>query len=199
MENKKGISKGILISCLIIVLLVVAIVIGAFYIHNNQPADVVEENLSGGSISLTYSDDENLFVIENAIPTSDIVGTKLDSAELFFDFTVKTEIEDANYVEYEVILVKDDMTSTSLNENIKVYLEKEKRGSYSQVIEPVVFNPNITDQELGSDVMSIYKQKKTSSGSDNYRLRLWVSDTAVFNAGEVQNFGVKVAIKGIAK
>ena len=99
MENKKGISKGILIICLVIVLLVVAIVVGAFYIHNNQPVNVVEENLIGGSVALTYSDDENLFVIENAIPTSDVVGTKFDSAELFFDFTVKTEIEDANYVE----------------------------------------------------------------------------------------------------
>lgn len=199
MENKKGISKGILITCLIIVLLVVAIIVGAFYIHNNQPVDVVEENLSGGSVSLTYSDDENLFVIENAIPTSDIVGTKLDSAELFFDFTVKTEIEDANYVEYEIILVKDEMTSTSLNENIKVYLEKEKRGTYSKVVEPTLFKTNVTDAELGTDLMSVYKQKKTTSGSDNYRLRLWVSDTAIFNAGDVQNFGIKVAIKGIAK
>ena len=64
------------------------IVVGAFYIHNNQPVDVIEENLTGGDISLTYSDEENLFVIENAIPTSDIVGIKYDSAELFFDFTV---------------------------------------------------------------------------------------------------------------
>ena len=109
------------------------------------------------------------------------------------------EIEDANYVEYEIILVKDEKTSSSLNDNIKVYLEKEKRGTYSKVVEPTIFKSNITDRELGNDLMSVYKQKKTTSGSDNYRLRLWVSDTAVFNAGEVQNFGVKVAIKGIAK
>lgn len=199
MENKNGISKGILITCLIIVLLVVGIVVGAFYIHNNQPVDVIEEDLVGGNVSLTYSDEENLFVIENAIPTSDMVGTKLDSAELFFDFTVKTEIEDANYVEYEIILVKDESTSTSLNDNIKVYLEKEKRGTYSKVVEPTIFKTNLTDAELGSDLMSVYKQKKTSSGSDNYRLRLWVSDTAVFNAGEEQNFGIKIALKGVAK
>lgn len=199
MENKKGISKGILITCLIIVLLVVAIVVGAFYIHNNQDVDIIEENLTGGSVSLTYSDDENLFVIENAIPTSDVVGTKLDSAELFFDFTVKTEIEDADYVEYEIILVKDEATSTALNENIKVYLEKEKSGTYSKVVAPTVFDSNTIDAELGDDLMSVYKQKKTSSGSDNYRLRLWVSDTAVFNIGDIQNFGVKIALKGIAK
>lgn len=199
MENKKGISKGVLFSSLIIIFLVVGIVVGAFYIHNNQPVDVIEENLTGGDISLTYSDEENLFVIENAIPTSDIVGTKYDSAELFFDFTVKTELEDANSISYDVILVRDDISSTSKNENIKIYLEKEANGSYVKVIEPTIFNVNLKDEELGENAMKVYTHSKSKSGSDNYRLRMWVSDTAVFNAGEIQNFGVKVAIRGSAK
>lgn len=199
MENKKGISKGVLFSSLIIILLVVGIVVGAFYIHNNQSVDVIEENLTGGDISLTYSDEENLFVIENAIPTSDIVGTKYDSAELFFDFTVKTELEDANSISYDVILVRDDISSTSKNENIKIYLEKENNGSYVKVVEPTIFNVNLKDEELGENAMKVYTHSKSKSGSDNYRLRMWISDTAVFNAGEIQNFGVKVAIKGSAK
>lgn len=199
MENKKGISKGILLSSIVIVLLVVGIVIGAFNIYNSQPVDVVEENLTGGEISLTYSDDENLFVIENAIPTSDIVGTKYDSAELYFDFTVKTELEDANSISYDVILVKDDISSTAKNENIKIYLEKQTNGSFVKVIDPIVFKPTIKNEEYGEKAMSIYTYEKSKSGSDNYRLRMWVSDTAVFNVGEIQNFGVKVAIKGSAK
>lgn len=199
MDNKKGVSKGIIIISFIIVLLVVGIVIGAFYVHNNQPVDIEEETLSGGKISLTYTDEENLFVIENAIPTSDVVGKKLDSAELFFDFTINTEVDEANYVEYEILLVKDETVSTTLDENIKVYLEKQKSGTYTSVVEPIVFNADVDDEKYGKNVMAIYKQKKTSSGNDNYRLRLWVSDTAVFNEGEIQNFGVKVAIKGVAK
>ena len=199
MESKKGISKGVLFISILIFLLAVGIVVGAFYIHNNQPVDVVEENLSGGAIALTYSDEENLFVIENAIPTSDLVGTKYDSAELFFDFTVKTELEDANSISYNVILVKDDILSTAKNENIKIYLEKQINGSYVKVVEPTIFKPNLNDGELGDNAMSIYTYSKSKSGSDNYRLRMWVSDTAVFNAGEIQNFGVKVAVKGSAK
>lgn len=199
MENNKGISKKIVIICIVIVLLVVSIVVGTFVINNARPVDVIEETLDGGEISLTYTDDENLFVIENAIPTSDMVGTTLDSAELFFDFTVRTVLEEANYVEYEVLLVKDEAISTAANQNIKVYLEKEKSGAYSKVIEPMVFETNIENKEFGTSVMSVYKQKKTTNGNDNYRLRLWVSDTAVFSEGEVQNFGVKVAIKGVAK
>lgn len=199
MENKKGISKGVIITSIIIVLLVVAIVVGAFYIHNSKPVNVEEDTLPGGDIALTYSDEENLFVIENALPTSDVVGTTLDSAELFFDFTVKTEIEDAEYIEYEILLVKDETLSTALNDNVKVYLEREKSGTFSKVNDPVLFSANVKDAELGDSVMKVHNQRKTSSGSDNYRLRLWISDTAVFTPGEIQNFGVKVAIKGTAK
>lgn len=199
MENKKGISKGVWFCSAIIILLVIGIIVGAFYIYNKQPVNVAEENLSGGEIALTYSDEENLFVIENAIPTSDLVGTKYDSAELFFDFTIKTELEDANSLSYDVILVKDDILSTAKNENIKVYLEKQTNGSYVKVTDPIVFKTNLNDKELGENLMKIYTHKKSKSGNDNYRLRIWVSDTAVFDAGEIQNFGVKVAVKGSAK
>lgn len=199
MKNKNGVSKKTLVSCIIIVLLSIALVCGAVYIQINQSEEIIEEDLVGGSVSLTYSDEENLFLIENAIPMSDLFGTKLDSAEFFFDFTVKTEIEDANYVEYDIILVKNDTVSTSLNENVKVYLEKEQSGTYVKVIDPTIFNVNVSDNKIGKDAMSVYRQKKTKSGNDNYRLRLWISDTAVFNSDELQNFGVSVFVTGIAQ
>ena len=199
MESKKGVSKGVIIGCIIIVLLVVSIVAGAFYIYYSSPEEVYQETLEGGSISLTYSDEQNLFLIENAIPTSDLVGTVYDSADMFFDFTVNVDIEEANYVEYEVLLVKDDETSTSLNNNIRVYLEKEEDGNYVQVAGPEAFSSNVEDEKLGSSVMSIYSAKRDSSGSDNYRLRVWLADTAVVASGDVQNFGIKIALQGEAK
>lgn len=199
MEKKKGVSKGIIFGVVAIVLLVAGVIGGAFYIHLNQPKNVEEKTLDGGNISLTYSDEENLFTIEKAIPTSDMVGTVYDSADLFYDFTVMTEIEEADFVEYEVILVKDETVSTALNENIKVYLEKEKSGTYTEVVAPVEFTANVEDDEFGENAMSIYTQKKTSNGNDNYRLRMWVSDSAIFDANQIQNFGVKVAIRGVAK
>lgn len=199
MESKKGVSKGIIVAIICIVLLVLMILGGAIYVHYKMPKEVEIKTLDGGNISLTYTDDENLFVIQNAIPTSDLVGTKSDSADLYFDFTVKTQIEDANYIEYEIILVKDEEMSTILDENIKVYLEKENKGKYVQVVEPTVFSNNIDDKKLGDFAMSIYKQKKTTDGNDNYRLRMWVADTAIISSEQVQKYGVQVAIKGIAK
>ena len=142
MEVKKGVSKGVVICCLIIVLLVVGIVGGAFYIYYGSPEEVHQETLDGGKIALSYVDEENLFLLENLIPTSDLVGTVYDSADMFFDFTVNVDIEEANNIEYEVLVVKDETLSTALNTNIKIYLEKEENGNYVKVAGPQIFSSN---------------------------------------------------------
>lgn len=200
MQDKKGVSKGIKFWAFTIVIFVIGIIGWAFYDHYSQPADVEEITLDGGRISLTYADDANLFAIFNATPTSDLVGTKFDSADLFFDFTIKTEILDANFVEYEIILIKDEKNSTALEGNVKVYLEKEDSGTYSSVFDPEIFIANVDDDDnIAGSAMSIYKNKRKSSGNDNYRLRMWISDAAVYSSDVIQNFGVKIAIKGKAK
>lgn len=199
MENKKGISRKIIVISFCIVILVLGIVAGAFYIQKTKPVDVIEETLSGGSVSLTYTDEENLFVIEKAIPTSDVVGTSSEAAELYFDFTITTDMDEASLVKYSVLLVKDENVSTAIDDNIKVYLEKQVDGTYKKVDDPKIFANNYKDEELGNSIMKVHEQKKRESGSDNYRLRVWLSDTAVFNKTDVQNFGVKIAVVGSAE
>lgn len=199
MESKKGVSKGVVICCIVIVFLVVSIVAGAFYIYYGTPEEVYQETLDGGKIALSYADEENLFLLENLIPTSDLVGTVYDSADMFFDFTVNVDIEEANNIEYEVLLVKDETLSTALNTNIKIYLEKEEKDGYVKVAGPEFFSSNVEDSALGNSVMSLYKTQRKSNGNDNYRLRLWLSDSAVVTPNEIQNFGIKVALKGKAK
>lgn len=199
MENKKGISRKIIIISFCIVILILGIIGGAFYIQKSQPVDVIEETLPGGSVSLTYTDEENLFVIEKAIPTSDVVGTVSDAAELYFDFTVTTDMDEASLIKYSVLLVKDESVSTAINENIKVYLEKQVDGTYKKVGDPKLFENNYKDEQIGNTIMKVHEQKKRESGSDNYRLRIWLSDTAVLDSKDNQNFGVKVAVVGTAE
>ena len=199
MENKKGISRKIIIISFCIVILILGIIGGAFYIQKSQPVDVIEETLPGGSVSLTYTDEENLFVIEKAIPTSDVVGTASDAAELYFDFTVTTDMDEASLIKYSVLLVKDESVSTAINENIKVYLEKQVDGTYKKVGDPKLFENNYKDEQIGNTIMKIHEQKKRESGSDNYRLRIWLSDTAVLDSKDNQTFVVKIAVFGTAE
>ncbi len=199
MESKKGLSKKVVFGIVMLVLLVILVIAGAFYIYyKSGDKNVDRQNLDGGSVSLTYTDDENLFVVERVVPTSDIVGTKLDSAELYFDFTVKSILEEANNIEYEVIVVEDEEISTIDNSNIRVYLEKEEGGTYTSISGPLSFIENVGDKKIGNKAMSLYKTKRSDTGNDNYRLRAWVSDTAVLDEGANQKFAFKVAIKGTA-
>ena len=199
MDNKKGISNKIKILCFLIFIIVIGVVVVAFYFYNQTSVVTEEKSVDGGSISLTYADDSNSFVIEKATPTSDVVGEKLDSADMFFDFTINSEFDGASSFDYDILLIKNEDKSTSLNTNIKVYLEKENNGKYERVAGPSIFTSNFNDKSLGEEIMKIYTNQVSSDVSENYRLRLWLSDTAVFEKEDEQNFGVKISFQANAK
>lgn len=198
-KEKRGISKIIIVLCILILLMVCAIIFIVYRDEKSKPAKVYQEGVLGGDISLTYTDDKNLFAIENVLQTSDSVGVLYDSAELFFDFTVNVELDAADNVEYEILLIKDEDFSTALNNNIKVYLEKEIDGKFISVVDPVEFVSDVDDKKYGETVMSLYKSSTTSNVHDNYRLRMWLSDSAVFDQSQVQNYAVKIGLRGISK
>ena len=198
MENKKGISTKVWIMIICIILIVFTFIGIAAYIHYNRPVDVNYEEEVGGDVSLTYTDEENVFSFSNGFPMSDVDGISQSAADKFFDFTVSTDISNANSIKYSILLVKDENISTSVNDNIKIYLEKQNSGSYSSVVEPKIFSPNIKDGKYDGDAMTIYQTTKKQSGKDNYRLRMWVADTAITTPEQAENFGVKIIIDGKA-
>lgn len=198
MENNKGISKKMWFIIVGIVLAVVAIVVVAAMVFYNQPADVEIDELNGGEVSLTYTDDENTFTITGAQMMSDTDGMNQDAVDKYFDFTVSTDISNANNIEYSIILVKDEENSTALNENIKIYLEKQNSGSFEKVFGPEVFDANIKEGTYEGDAMTILKATKKNSTKDNYRLRMWLSADAQVSAEDIQNFSVKIIVDGKA-
>ena len=198
MENKKGIAGKVWLIIICIILVVFAIIGVAGYIHYSKPANVDYEEESGGDVSLTYTDDVNEFVITNAVKMSDADGMAQSAADKYFDFTVSTDISNANNIEYSIILVKDETLSTSVDENVKIYLEKQNSGSFVSLFEPKVFSANIKTGKYDGEAMTIYKTSRKQSGKDNYRLRMWISDTAVLTEGQIENFGVKIIVDGKA-
>ena len=198
MEEKKGISKRVWLIILSIIFGVSLVVAGAGAVYYGGTHDVEYEELNGGEVSLTYTDDENVFSIIQAKPMSDDAGKAQDGADKYFDFTVSTDINNANNIEYSIILLKDETASTTLNENIRIYLEKQSSGTYEEAFGPGVFVSNIRDEEYHGDAMTILKVKKKNTTKDNYRLRMWVSEDASVTPEEIQNYTVKIIVKGKA-
>ena len=197
MTNKKGISFKVWMLLIAVFLSVGAVIGVSSYLFYGEPKNIEYDEVSGGEISMTYTDDKNVFAITNGIKMSDAEGMIQDASDKFFDFSINTDISNANNLEYSIILVKDETLSTALDENVKIYLEKEVSGSYSEVTGPIVFSSNMKDSELG-EAMTIYKGTNKNNKTENFRLRMWISDTAEVISEQIQNYSVKIMVDGKA-
>ena len=199
MENKKGeISKKFwyLVIALCTVLLIFLIV--GFVVYKNRKPEVIDKKVKGGSIVLNYVDNITGLTLKDITPTTDAIGMKKDKEEEYFDFSIDTEISEANEIEYELAVVKDKSLSTIADDDIKIYLEKENSGTYNKVFGPEAYKAIKKDSKLGSPEgsMVLLKEKKKKDSKENYRLRMWLSDKSLTPKG---NYSVEVILNGKAK
>ena len=197
MSSKKGISFKVWMLLLAVFLSVGAVIGVSAYLFYGEEKNIEYDEVSGGELSMTYTDDQNIFSITNGIMMSDVDGMAQDASDKFFDFSVNTDISNANNLEYSIILVKDEELSTAQDENVKIYLEKEISGSYSEVAGPIVFSSNMKDSEY-ENAMTIYKGTNKNNKTENFRLRMWISDTANVTPEQIQNYTVKIMLDGKA-
>ena len=156
--------------------------------------------MDGGSITLTYTDSFSGIQLLKVEPVNDSVGMKFDSADKFFDFSVNTSMEQANKINYEISIKKDSKESTTLDENIRIYLEKENNSKYVSVFGPETYTPLTKKTNIGtkSGYMVIYSGEVMKNGTENYRLRVWLSDKAKYDNTAAQNITMNVSISAKA-
>ena len=201
MENKNKISKGVLFGIIGVSMLLVIILVLAFVIFFMTPKDIKEEVIDAGDVSMTYTDDFNGLSITNASPVTDEVGKTLDGADQYFDFSVSTNVLSSATVEYEIALVKNKSISTIGDGDIRVYLEKQSSGSYVKVFGPDSFVGITEKSKIGSPkgAMIVSKVANDESSTENYRLRMWLSDKALVTPDVIQNYTVEVVVNGRAQ
>lgn len=195
-EEKKGKLYFILIALLLIVLLVIGI--SAVAVTVTKKGDKVN-TITTGNISLDYTEDNNGITITNAMPTTDATGKTLSKNNEYFDFNVISTISGSANITYEISAVKAS-NSTLDNNDVKLYLEKNQLGKYIEVMEPTKFKPLTSKSEIGSEkgTMILYRETVNKTTTDNYRLRMWLSDKAkVDNIS--RTFTVQVAIHASVK
>ena len=198
LNKKDKISKKFLICLLVIVVVfttVIAISVSAF--EGRKPEVVINEE-NGGNIKLVYSDDTNSLSISNALPVTDLIGMKKDDVEDYFDFSIDVNLDNSKEVDYEISINKVDKLSTIPDTDIKIYLEKEESGTYVKSFGPANYKSISKVSDLGSSKgsMIIHSEKRKKSGIDNYRLRIWLSDTSLISKGD---YSVEINVNGKAK
>ena len=198
MKKKSESSKCFLffIFFICVVLLIFSII--GFVLFFNRKPKIISEKENGGTVVLKYVTDFAGLKLLKAIPTSDIVGVQNLNDGEFFDFSVDTSIDEAASIDYEISITKDKKTCNLSDEDVRIYLEREESGTYTKVFGPENFIKIKKATEIGSksDRMLIYSTRKTKTSTDNYRLRVWLSDKSLI----AENYcNIEVFVNGKAK
>ena len=200
MENKivDTLSKKFWILLISLCIVFIIVLAAGFVLFANRKEEVIEKEEKGGQITLNYTNNVTGLSLQNIVPTTDAVAMKDLTENNYFDFFIDVDLKGAKYIEYEISAIKDSKESNISNDDIRIYLEKEKSGTYTQVLGPSKYIPIKEDSKLGSEKgsMILVKSKAIKSTKDNYRLRMWLSDKSLLPNG---NYTVDVVVNGKAK
>ena len=195
MEKRKevGITLGL------IVLLLVLMIGVSYAAFNFNGLGSKVNTITSGAISMTYTETENVISLNKALPTTDKTGKTLED---YFEFTVSSNIKGETNINYE-ISAKEQDGNTFARENVKLYLTKlNSDGSEEALMVPEVYSEEITSNDYTgrpANEMSLYTSNMSSSESNTYRLRMWVSeDYNPQNDGGNLTFSVKINVYGEA-
>ena len=191
-----------LIIIALILVMIVSIIGVSYAAYNYSEIGTKLNSITTGSITMSYTESDNVISIDKALPTRDVTGkVRLKEGE-YFDFTISSEIVGDININYE-ISAKDVTTSDRKidGSNIKLYLTRLKEdGTEEELMTPEVYN-----EEKSSNVytgrpageMSLYTSSMNSSETNNYRLRMYVDEE--YNPqgdGGNLSFSVKINVYG---
>ena len=196
-KNKEKIPSFLILELTLSIIFVIILAIGIAVFANRKEEIILKEE-NGANIVLNYSSNVNGLSIKGAAPTTDSVGLKKSEDGEYFDFSIEVTLDDAPSVEYEIVAIKDKANSNISDDDIKIYLEKEKSGTYTKIFGPSKYVPLKKETKFGTKAgsMVLATTKKTNSSTDNYRLRMWLSDKSTMNDG---SYSIEIGVNAIAK
>lgn len=195
--SKKDNSKIVFV--IVLVLLLFASVIGITYaLFTYGKAGTVNNTVTTGSLTFSYTESSNGIYLENAMPISDEVGKKLDRSgnnNGYFDFNVACKIAGTNRIQYEVYAMKQSTKPEIDDKYVKIYLTDgttdKPIGGYD--VEVPVFS-SLKKSISNPKGKQLYFGDFTNSGMQSFRLRMWLSDN--YNVTEEsEQFKIKVNVQ----
>ena len=193
-------KKENIVIIIVLVVMILAIIGVSYAAFNFSKQGSVPNKITTGSITMTYTESDNTISLSNALPTTDKTGTTRLKEGEYFDFTVSSEITGDVNINYE-ISAKEVGEGTIDGSNIKLYLTRLKDdGTEEQLMSPETYNEETSENTYTgrpSGEMSLYTSSMNTSESNNYRLRMYVTEE--YNPqgdGGNLTFAVKVNVYG---
>ena len=177
-------SKQVLLSVLGVAILVVAVVGVSFAAFSFSQTGNVENKITTGTISMTYTEPENGINLTNALPMDDETGKALANDNEMFDFTVTATINDggAGTVINYAIAATTEPGATLTDQYVKVYLTDQSDSPIDDYATPKTV-ASLEDGTGEGDAAGVpvgqkvlYRGTFNATTTSNYRLRMWVAD-----------------------
>ena len=174
-------KKELIIVGLIIVM-ILAIIGVSYAAYNYSKTGTKVNSITTGSITMSYTESDNVISIDKALPTTDETGkVRLKEGE-YFDFTISSEIVGDININYEISAKDVTVGSRKIDgSNIKLYLTRIKEdGTEEELMTPETYNEESSANSYTgrpSNEMSLYTSSMNSSESNNYRLRMYVDES----------------------
>ena len=186
----------------LILIMIISIIGVSYAAFNYSKIGTKVNSITTGSITMTYTESDNVINIDKALPTTDETGkVRLKEGE-YFDFTISSEIVGDININYEISAKDVTVGSRKIDgSNIKLYLTRIKEdGTEEELMTPETYNEEKSANSYTgrpSNEMSLYTSSMSSSESNKYRLRMWVDEA--YNPqddGGNLEFSVKINVYG---
>ena len=187
-------KKNILILGLVL-LLIIAIIGVSYAAYTYTGLGQRVNTITTGSITMTYTETDNVINLEGALPTTDRTGKTLSD---YFEFTVSSSISGDVNINYEISAKKE--SGTLDNQYIKLYLTRVTASGEEELMTPETYNEEVSSNSYTgrpANEMSLYTSSMNSSESNTYRLRMYVDES--YNPqgdGGGKTFSVRINVYG---
>ena len=190
-----------LIIVALILVMIVSIIGVSYAAFSYSKTGTKVNSITTGSITMSYTESDNVISIDKALPTTDETGkVRLKEGE-YFDFTISSEIVGDININYE-ISAKDVTTADRKidGSNIKLYLTRLTDDGEEELMTPETYNEESSANSYTgrpANEMSLYTSSMNSSETNNYRLRMYVDEE--YNPqgdGGNLSFSVKINVYG---
>lgn len=209
--NNNNSSKQILLSVLGVAILVVAVVGISFAAFSYSKTGEVSNTITTGTITMTYTEPTNGINLTDALPITDDAGKALKGDGKTFDFTVGATVAGTTTINYVITAVKD-AASDLPDTGVKVYLTSTSGETETAVLGPKLvsqLDKTVDENDAGAPAGQYVLKTGTytATGTDNYRLRMWVDSNYGQQTGNANTtefaaqhkYILKVNVYGAAK
>ncbi len=199
-EEPKTNKKKYILTVLLIGLFMLSVVGMSFAAFTFAGTGTQENTISTGTITMTYTEEDDGISITNALPMSDAAGIAQTADEAVFDFTISATISGATTIGYEISATKKTIASNPLeNDEIKLYLAETTSGSPVQIMAPTHFTPISTATATGTPAgsMVMYSGSFSTNATRTYSMKMWLADDYVASPNS-EAFTVTVNVYGKA-